>query len=160
MEQTASPPKRGGKVLTVDRLSGAVLILLGLYVVWERRVLPLGTAQHPGPGYFPLFLALLLILFGAILILRGKTSPAFRTVSWSEASHALPILGCCVLVALFMEQVGYRLTLFIVLGVLFGIIERLPLWLILILTVGLSLGSFWLFDSLLRVPLPRGEWGF
>jgi hypothetical protein len=59
-----------------------------------------------------------------------------------------------------MERIGYRLTLFIVLGVLFGIMERLPLWLVLTLTVGLSLGSFWLFDSLLRVPLPRGEWAF
>ena len=160
MEQTASSPKRGGKVLTVDRFSGAILILLGLYGVWERRVLPLGTAQNPGPGYFPLFLAVLLILFGAILILRGKDSPAFNTVSWSEASHALPILGCCILVALFMEQVGYRITMFIVLGVLFGIIERRPLWLVLTLTLGLSLGSFWLFDSLLRVPLPRGGWAF
>jgi putative tricarboxylic transport membrane protein len=160
MAQTEGSRNRGGKVLTIDRLSGAVLVLLGLFVVWERRVLPLGTAQHPGPGYFPLFLALLLVLFGAILILRGKGSPAFRTVSWSEASHALPILGCCVFVTLFLEQLGYRLTLFIVLGVLFGILERLPLWLVLTLTLGLSLGSFWLFDSLLRVPLPRGGWGF
>jgi hypothetical protein len=30
----------------------------------------------------------------------------------------------------------------------------------LALTLGFSLGTFWLFDSLLRVPLPRGGWGF
>jgi putative tricarboxylic transport membrane protein len=160
MDPKARSSKRGGRDLTVDRLSGVLLILLGLVVVWERRVLPLGTAQHPGPGYFPLFLALLLVLFGAILILRGKGSPALGTVSWSEASHALPILGCCILVALFMERIGYRVTMMIVLGVLFGFMERLPLWLVLTLTVGLSLGSFWLFDSLLRVPLPRGGWAF
>jgi putative tricarboxylic transport membrane protein len=160
MEQKVSSSKKGGNGLTVDRLSGAILILLGLFVIWERRVLPLGTAQHPGPGYFPLLLAVLLGFFGAILILQGKHSPIFRSVAWSEASHAIPILGCCILVTLFMERIGYRLTLFIVLGVLFGIMERLPLWLVLTLTVGLSLGSFWLFDSLLRVPLPRGEWAF
>jgi hypothetical protein len=38
--------------------------------------------------------------------------------------------------------------------------ERLRLWLALALTLGLSLGTFWLFDTLLRVPLPRGAWGF
>jgi putative tricarboxylic transport membrane protein len=160
MRQEVRSSKRHGKNLTLDRLSGAFLIVLGLFVTWERRVLPLGTAQHPGPGYFPLVLAILLVVFGAILILRGKHSPLFRSVSWSEAPHAVPILGGCILVALFMEQIGYRLTMFIVLGVLFGVIERIRIGWTLTLCVCLSLGSFWLFDTLLRVPLPRGWWGF
>ncbi len=62
--------------MTIDRLSGAFLVLVGLFVVWERRVLPLGTTSHPGPGYVPLLLAILLIVFGAILIVRGKGAPA------------------------------------------------------------------------------------
>ena len=59
-----------------------------------------------------------------------------------------------------MEKIGYRLTMLIALGFLFGVIERIKLWLVLVLTISLSLGSFWLFDSLLRVPLPRGGWEF
>ena len=160
MERNVDSSNRAARGLTVDRLSGVILILLGLFVAWERRVLPLGSAQHPGAGYFPLLLALLLVFFGVILLFPGRGSPTFRSISWSEATHALPILGCSVLVALFMERFGYRITMAAVLAVLFGILERLPLWLVLTLTAGLSLGSFWLFDSLLRVPLPRGEWGF
>jgi hypothetical protein len=151
---------RKSSAFTIDRVGGAILVLLGLFVVWERRVLPLGTAQRPGPGYFPLLLAVLLIVFGAIMILRGKNSRAFRTISWSEAPHAVPILGCCVFVALFMERIGYRISLFLVLGFLFGIVERVNLWFAILLTFVLSMGSFWLFDTLLRVPLPRGWWGF
>ena len=59
-----------------------------------------------------------------------------------------------------METIGYRLTMLLVLGFLFGVMERIKIWLVLILAFGFSLGSFWLFDSLLRVPLPRGGWGF
>ena len=146
--------------MTIDRVSGAFLILLGLFVVWERRVLPLGTASRPGPGYFPLLLAILLIVLGAILILRGKGAKQIRSVSWSEAPHAVAILGCCLFISLFMETIGYRLTLLFTLGFLFGVMERIKLWLTLVLTFGFSLGTFWLFDSLLRVPLPRGGWGF
>ena len=153
-------PSRSGRGFTIDRLSGAFLVLLGLFVIVERRVLPLGSASHPGPGYFPLLLGILLALFGAVLIMRGKASPALRSLSWSEAGHAVPILGCCVFTGLFMEQIGYRLTMIVVLGFLFGVIERIQVWLVVILTLGLSLGSFWLFDTLLRVPLPRGWWGF
>ncbi|HEY5496750.1 MAG TPA: tripartite tricarboxylate transporter TctB family protein [Syntrophales bacterium] len=146
--------------MTIDRVSGAFLTLLGLFVVWERRVLPLGTASHPGPGYFPLLLAILLIVLGAILIARGKGAKKIRSVCWPEAPHAVAILGCCLFISLFMETIGYRLTLLLTLGFLFGVMERIKVWLTLALTLGFSLGTFWLFDSLLRVPLPRGGWGF
>jgi putative tricarboxylic transport membrane protein len=146
--------------MTIDRLSGAFLVLVGLFAVWERRVLPLGTTHHPGPGYFPLLLAILLIIFGTILIVRGKGAPSARSVSWPEAPHAVAILGCCIFITLFMETIGYRLTMFVALGFLFGVMERIKLWLTLLLTFGFSFGTFWLFDTLLRVPLPRGGWGF
>ncbi|MHB9096517.1 MAG: tripartite tricarboxylate transporter TctB family protein [Syntrophales bacterium] len=146
--------------MTTDRLSGACLVLVGLFVVWERRVLPLGTAHHPGPGYVPLLIALLLILFGTILIFSGKRAPSIRSVSWPEAPHAIAILACCVFTTAMMERIGYRVTMLIALGFLFGVMERIKPWLAATLTAGLALGSFWLFDSLLRVPLPRGVWGF
>jgi putative tricarboxylic transport membrane protein len=146
--------------MTIDRLSGALLVLLGLLVVWERRVLPLGTSQHPGPGYAPLLLAILLIILGAILIIGGKGAPPLRSIAWSEAPHAAAILACCIFTTVMMERIGYRLTMFIVLGFLFAVMERMKIWLVLTLVIGFSLGSFWLFDSLLRVPLPRGEWNF
>jgi putative tricarboxylic transport membrane protein len=145
--------------MTIDRVSGAFLVLVGLFVVWERRVLPLGSTSHPGPGYFPLLLAILLIILGAILFIRGKDAKKIRSISWPEAPHAVAILGCCLFVSLFMETIGYRLTLLLTLGFLFGVMERIKPWLTLILTCGFSLGTFWLFDSLLRVPLPRGWWG-
>jgi Na+-transporting NADH:ubiquinone oxidoreductase subunit NqrB len=129
-------------------------------VVWERRVLPLGTAQHPGPGYFPLLLAILLIVFGVVLVIQGKGGLAFRSITWTEAPHAAAILGCSIFIWIFLERIGYRLTLLVAMGFLFIIMERINLWLALILTIGFSLGTFWLFDTMLRVPLPRGGWGF
>ena len=146
--------------MTIDRLSGAALLLLGIFVVWERRVLPLGTHHRPGPGYFPLLLAILLIVLGGLLVLQGGSSLRLRTLAWPEAPHAIAILGCSVFTTIFLEQIGYRITMVIILGFLLGVMERIRPWLLLTLTLGLSLGTFWLFDSLLRVPLPRGAWGF
>jgi len=146
--------------MTKDRWSGTILVLLGIFVVWERRVLPLGTHSQPGPGYFPLLLALLLIIFGGILIFQGRSSRSIRSISWKESPHAVAILGCCVFATLFLERIGYRITMIALLGFLFGILERMRLWLVLSLTLGLALGTFWVFDTLLKVPLPRGKWGF
>jgi putative tricarboxylic transport membrane protein len=146
--------------MTIDRVSGSALLLLGLFVVWEGRVLPLGTHGQPGPGYLPLLLAILLVLLGGLLVLRGGGAPPLRTVDWSEAPHAVAILACTVFATALLESLGYRVTMIIILGFLLGVVERLRPWLVATLTLGLSLGTFWLFDSFLRVPLPRGGWGF
>jgi hypothetical protein len=146
--------------MTLDRISGGFLLLLGLFVAWERRVLPLGTHSHPGPGYFPLVLSILLVILGSILVIRGGLAPAFRFQKWTEGRHAVAILGCCLFATFVMEFIGYRITIIIILGFLFGVVERLKIWQASGLTIALALGSFWVFDSFLRVPLPRGTWGF
>ena len=146
--------------MTIDRVSGIFFILLGFFVIWERRVLPLGSAGNPGPGYLPLLLAILLILLGGILLIRGRQAVALRLVKWPEARTAMAILGCCIFATLAMETIGYRVTMVLILGFLFGILERLKIWQVLALTLSLALGSFWLFDTFLKVPLPRGGFGF
>jgi len=146
--------------MTVDRISGAFLFVLGLFVAWEGRVLPLGTHHRPGPGYFPLLLAVILGILGFLLFLRGGSSPHFRSIRWEESRHAAEILVCSFLATFGIERIGYRITMILILGFLFGVVERLKLWQVFILTIGLSLGSFWVFDSLLRVILPRGGFGF
>ena len=146
--------------MTLDRISGAFLLLLGLFVAWQDRVLPLGTHSRPGPGYFPLLLSILLGILGILLILRGRYSPRLRSLRWEEGKHAVAILACSFLATLGIERLGYRVTMILILGFLFGVMERLKLWQTFVLTIGLSLGSFWVFDSVLRVLLPRGGLGF
>jgi putative tricarboxylic transport membrane protein len=146
--------------MTLDRISGAFLFFLALFVAWEDRVLPLGSHGRPGPGYFPLLLAAILGILGFLLFLRGRSSPSIRSVRWEEAGHAAAILACSFLATFGIERLGYRITMILVLGFLFGVVERLKLWQTVALTMMLSLGSFWVFDSLLKVILPRGGFGF
>ena len=115
---------------------------------------------NPGPGYFPLLLAILLILLGGILLVRGGQAVALRTVKWPEARTAMAILACCTFATLGMETIGYRVTMVLILGFLFGFLERLKIWQVCALTLSLAFGSFWLFDTFLKVPLPRGGFGF
>jgi hypothetical protein len=146
--------------MTIDRISGASLFLFGLFVAWEDRVLPLGSHGRPGPGYFPLLLSAILGILGLLLFLRGHSSTHLRSIHWEESRHAGAILACSFLATFGIERLGYRITMLLVLGFLFGVVERLKLWQVFVLTIGLSLGSFWIFDSFLRVILPRGGLGF
>ena len=146
--------------MTTDRASASVLVLFALLVIWESRLLPLGSFRHPGPAYVPVLLASLLLIFGVLLILTAGRAPSLSSLRWTEWRHALAILAACVFAVFAIERVGYRLTMLLVIGFLVKFVERRGWVLSLTFAFSLAFGSFFLFYTLLRVPLPQGPFGF
>jgi putative tricarboxylic transport membrane protein len=147
------------KPLTTNKVSGMALALFALGVIWESRKLPLGTFRHPGPAYMPVLLALLLLVFGILIAATGGRSERLRSVTWTEWPHAVAILAICAFSALALERLGYRLTVLLVLFFLVKVIEKKGWVTAAVFAAALSFGSFYLFYTLLRVPLPIGPWG-
>jgi hypothetical protein len=147
-------------MLTTDRVAGAALVLIGLIAVWESRRFPLGSLHRPGPAYMPTLLALLLIVFGVALVTMGARGQRFRDVGWQEWRHAVGIFSACALAAWGLDRLGFRLTMAAVLAFLLLVLERKSVVLTASMIVAIVGGSFFLFDTLLRVPLPRGPFGF
>jgi len=147
-------------MLTRDRCAGVAILVFSLAVMWETRVLPLGNFHKPGPGYMPMLLAIVLAVMGALVVLGGGNSPPLRALAWPEKSHALAILAGCAFTALAMERLGYRLTVILLLAFLLWVVERKRPAVVVGTALGLSLGTFYLFSTLLKVPLPLGPGGF
>ena len=146
-------------MLTTDRVAGGALVLVGAIALWQSLQLPLGSLRHPGPAYMPALLAVLLMLFGIAVAALGGATGAFSAVAWTEWRHALAIFGACAFAALALERLGYRLTVGLVVAFLLGVVERKHPLLTVALAVGVAGGSFFLFNTVLRVPLPRGPLG-
>jgi hypothetical protein len=146
-------------MLTTERIGGSALCLLALFVMWESRALPVGTWRNPGPGYFPVLLAALLLILGTLVSSMGGHAPPVAGVGWGETRHAVMILGVSAFICLGLERLGYRLTMLAALFFLVWLMERKSLLAAAVFALALSFGSFYLFDTLLRVPLPRGPLG-
>lgn len=146
-------------MLTTDRVAGGALALLALIVLWESRRLPVGSLRNPGPAFTPILLALLLLLFGLLLAALGGRPGALAAVGWTEWRHAVAIFAVCAFAALALERLGYRATTALCLAFLVGGVERKGWLFTATFALALALGSFYLFDTLLRVPLPRGPFG-
>jgi hypothetical protein len=145
--------------MTVDRVAGLALGLIGLVAVVESRAFPLGSLHRPGPAFTPMLLAVLLIVSGAAVFAMGSGSRRLAEVGWHEWRHGVAIFGACAFAAWGLERFGYRLTMAAVVAFLLLVVERKGWPLGLGLTVGVPWGSFYLFDTLLHVPLPRGPFG-
>lgn len=146
--------------LRADQIAGLMIALAGCCAGWETLKLPLGSLDEPGPGYMPLILATLLIALGLTVALAGKKSQPLAQIRWPELRHAFAIFATCVFAALAIEPLGYRLTVAIMLIFLVGVIEKKKPLPVLLLAAAMSLGSYWLFATLLKVPLPLGLLGF
>jgi hypothetical protein len=142
-----------------DRVSGIALVLFSLVVMWQSRLLPLGTFHQPGPAYIPIILALLLFIFGVCLAVTGSRTPLLTSLSWTEWRHAVAILAVCIFAVFGMERLGYRVTMLLILGFLLKIMEKCGWALTVAFALFLSFGSFFLFHTILRVPLPLGPFG-
>jgi hypothetical protein len=80
-------------------------------------------------------------------------------VGWVEWRHAVAIFAACAFAALALERLGYRATVALTLAFLLGVVERKGIVFTAVFSLALALASFLLFDTLLRVPLPRGPFG-
>ena len=145
--------------MTIDRVAGLALVLIGLVAIEESRVFPFGTLHRPGPAFMPMLLAALLIVFGAVVFAMGARARRLVEVGWPEWRHAVAIFAACAFAAGGLERLGYRLTIAAVVAFLLLVVERKGVALSLALTFAMAWGSFFVFDTLLRVPLPRGPFG-
>jgi hypothetical protein len=146
--------------LTTDRISGGVLVIFSLLVIWQSGTVPLGTFRQPGPAYIPILLALLLLFFGSLLAVTSRHAPGLSSIQWREGRHAAVILAACISAGFGLERLGYRFTVLLILFCLLKIVEKRGWFLSSTLSFALAFGSFFLFHMLLRVPLPQGPFGF
>lgn len=145
--------------VTIDRVSGVVLLGLVLVVLWESQSLPLGRLARPGPAFLPVLLASLLGGLSLAILARGGHSAAIGSLQWSEARHAAVVLATCVFAVVALELLGYRITMTVILACLLVAIERNRPVVAVSLAIGVPLASYWFFTRL-GVRLPTGPLGF
>ena len=150
----------GKRQLRSDQISGLMLLALALYVWWMNRAYPLGTLSEPGPGYVPLLLAIFMGAMGLLVALNGGKSEPLATMEWTEVKRAIALLIACSVAAYALERLGYRITIAALLVFFLGVMERRKPMMVALVGVGFSFITYYLFATLLRVPLPVSPWGF
>lgn len=145
--------------LTIDQVAGAFFTAFSLLVLWETRKIPFGFLAEPGPGAMPTLLAITLLVCSIAVVVGGRSGKRATDVKWTEWRHAVVILGTCAFMALVLERLGYRLTIFVALLVLVSVLEKKG-WIAGVVFAGcFSFGTYYLFNALLHVPLPLGPFG-
>jgi len=147
------------------QITGVVFLILAAFIAWESLELKFYTYIGPGPGFFPFWLALLLGTLSVLMILQATfRRPGPMPADFFAGRAGYLRVGAIVLAlaatTVLMEILGFRLTMLGTMILLLFALGRPSLIVTLLVSVIGSFGSFYVFTKLLRVPLPRGFFGF
>ncbi len=147
-----------------DIISGLVLIVVSLGMIYLTLDFPEFPGQKYGPSLFPRILCSGLIICGVVLVFRGLAArregvPLIQMADWSrDPSRLLSFLlipGLVVAYIFVSEPIGF-------IPVTFAMLLFLFVWFRSRLVVALPVAALttwivhWFFATLMRVPLPRG----
>jgi len=124
--------------------------------------LDLGEFHNPGPGLMPFLASLLLLIISVYLLFRsvlwsGSRGKALEEHNQMNLRKIWPILGLLFAYALFLEKVGYLISTFILLTILFKSAGSKKWSSVLMSSALVNLVTYFVFTSLgIRFP----EWIF
>jgi putative tricarboxylic transport membrane protein len=139
-----------------DRTCGGVLLAFALVVVFESSKLPIGQPSAPGPGFFPFWTAIIMAILSLGLVVRGGAATPSHAISLlTGCRQALLVVVAIAIYTLLLEQLGYIVATCALLATLF-LLERQTWGMAAGASLGISVGSYWIFAKLLGLPLPQG----
>ena len=151
-----SDEERTGRhvILRRDHIAGGAFIAAGAVVFAMSGDLPLGTLASPGAGMMPKLVLGLLIVFGAIILVRAGESPPLADINWGNLPHAATVVAVSAVAIALYTTIGFVVSVTLLLFVLLFFIERRNIWRALAVSIGVTVGSYLLFSTLLKSPLP------
>jgi len=144
-------------------LANVFWLVLSVAVCLESRRLNVGGLHTPGPGFLPFYTAILLGILALISLMQtlkvveGPASEIWGGVRWLKLGLMLASL---FLYTLLFSILGFVLATFLLLLVLFRVIEPYGWKMVLISSVLTIAGTYFFFVVLLESRLPRGFLGF
>jgi hypothetical protein len=133
-------------------------LVIGVVGAWSSAQLKMGSFRHPGVGFLPFGLCIILILFSLALIISRLKKGTPSTPFWPSRTWLRPLLGVVILglYALVIETLGFPLITFIFLLIWMGVIERVHWLKMMFISIGVTVGLYLIFGFFLEVPVPMG----
>ncbi|HSR10013.1 MAG TPA: tripartite tricarboxylate transporter TctB family protein [Thermodesulfobacteriota bacterium] len=148
-----------------DKVSSLVWLGVSVFIFAGSLAYTFGSWSHPGPAFLPLLCGAVMAVLSFVIFVQSvlkaraggvkKEQAAFFTARWARLVSAVGILFAY---AIFFEAVGFLAMTFLFMIFVLKVVEP-SRWRTALLASVLTTGfSYLLFESWLKVPMPKGFW--
>ncbi len=148
--------RRAAWGFTPSAVPALVGLVVGLAYAIGTRSYSLGTPDSPGPGLFPFFVGILIVLSSAIHLVGELLQPSAPPIAPGARFWRVPTIALTILAyTLLLKPAGFVIAAAVLCAGLLAILGRRRWWMTVALALCFSLAAYYLFQ-LLGVPLPSG----
>jgi hypothetical protein len=141
-----------------DFVTAAILVLLGGVVLYDAARLGIGWGTDgPKSGFFPFWLALILVLACAGILAGAFRAPAgVPFVRREQLGPVLKVLWPATALVVLMQFVGLYVASALYIGFYMRWVGRHPWLMVVLVGVGVPVATFLTFEKWFLVPMPKG----
>ena len=139
-----------------DVWAGVLVAALGAVAASVAWPLDFWSDFGPGPSFLPVSLGFGLVVLGIAVAVAGLLGHEDTPVSHGNLRKPMQVAGVMLVYLALLDIVGFTLATTLFFFVLIYWVESRRLWQSLVLAVVASAAVYFVFVSLLKVPLPVG----
>ena len=147
-----------------DQRSSLFWLLLSISIFIESLRLGIGTPGNPGMGFMSFGASGLLGILSIALFFRSSSrkkkaepTPLFSGQFWKRSLFVLVSLA---LYSRLLPVAGFLVSTFLLMTLLFWILERKKVWLVFVLSILTTGITYYVFSIALNCQFPSGLFGF
>ncbi len=149
---------------TLDQTSSLFWLLVSILVFAESLRIGIGTVQNPGMGFMTFGASGILGILSRVLFLKASLrkedlphNPLFAGTLWRRI---LFVLLALTVYARVMPVLGYLISTFVLMTLLFGILEKKRIKFVPLYALVATLFTHLVFSKWLNCQFPHGLFGF
>ncbi len=148
------------KIFQIEILFDFLLMVLGVAIIIISLAYGFGAFRRPGPGLYPFFIGVCIVVFSIALLISKFRSPMSAPLfdRGGITTFLLMIATFCLWI-IVMPFLGYVIVTLLATYAFCKIMRLEGWWKPLALSSGTALFIYLLFDYWLYIDLPRGFWG-
>lgn len=146
-----------------ELVTASVLMLLGGVVLFDAVRLGFGWGPDgPRSGFFPFWLALIMVVVCGVILAQAALGNRRKSfVSREQLGPVLKVLWPAVAAVALMHFIGLYVASALYMGFYMRWVGRHSWAMVFLVALGVSIGSFLVFEKWFLVPMPKGpleEW--
>mgnify|MGYP001115450771 FL=1 len=148
--------ERGISRRPVEVATAAILIGIGLIVLWDSYGRGAGWDNGPQNGFFPARVGWLFLAASLFILFQSFRSENKVFVTYAQLGQVVRVLGPLIVFVALIQPLGLYVAAAVFILIFMGVIATSRWWSIALTALLVPLGCFWIFELQFRVPLPKG----